>query len=198
MPVVADIVRNQPISTIEPTTMQATAPWKVKLRQKRLSMMAGPKAAPNTPQALETSSIMLPARGESAIRRAMKEITSTTMRPAHSISLSADLFLRITGLYTSLAKAEAEDSSWLEAVLMEAASTPESKMPLMIAGKMLRTIAMKTREFLLIFSSMPKYMRPTTPTIVAKKQMSAVQLMAMMADFFISFCEPRDMKRMMI
>ena len=161
-------------------------------------MIAGPKAAPNTPQALETSSIMLPARGESAISSATKEIARTTRRPAQSISLSLEEFLRITGLYTSLAKAEAEESSWLEAVLIEAASTPESSTPLMSAGKMLRTIAMKTSEFLLMLSSIPRYIRPTTPTIVAKKQMRAVQLIAIIADFFISFCEPKDMKRMMI
>ena len=45
----------------------------------------------------------------------------------------------------------------LEAVLMEAANTPDSSTPEISAGKILRTMAMNTREFLLISSSIPKY-----------------------------------------
>ena len=60
--------------------------------------MAGPKAAPNTPQALETSAIMEPALGLAAKYSAVKEMAKTTKRPAHSISLSEALLLRTKGL----------------------------------------------------------------------------------------------------
>ena len=76
----------------------ATAPLKLKRFQNRLSMMAGPKAAPNTPHAFETRLMMEPAFGFEAISSAMMEMASTTKRPAQSISFSLALFLRRTGL----------------------------------------------------------------------------------------------------
>ena len=136
-----------------PTTMPATAPLKVKRFQKRLRRMAGPKAAPKTPQALDTRSMMEPAFGLEAMMRARRAITRTTTRPVQSISLSVVLPLRMRGLYTSLEKAEAAESSWLSAVDMAAARIADSRMPEMIDGKSWRTMLMKTRELLAMFSS---------------------------------------------
>ena len=108
--------------------------------------MTGPKAAPNTPQALDTRDIMLPESGLEAISRATTEMISTTIRPAHIISLSLALPLRKTGLYTSLAKALAAISSWESAVDIDAASTADSSRPEMTPGKILRTMVINTRE----------------------------------------------------
>ena len=68
------------------------------------------------------------------------EIARTTARPIHSISLSPALFLRRMGLYTSLAKADAEASSWESAVDMDAARMADKSTPEMTPGKILRTI----------------------------------------------------------
>ena len=115
--------------------------------------MVGPKAAPNTPQALDTRDIMLPELGLEAMSSATTEMMSTTMRPAHIISLSLALSLRKTGLYTSLAKALAAMRSWESAVDMDAASTAESSRPEMTPGNILRTMVMNTREWPLMDSS---------------------------------------------
>ena len=141
------------MSTAAPTTMPATAPSNVKRFQNRLSMMAGPNAAPNTPQALDTRLMMEPASGSAAMSSATTAMASTTMRPAQSISLSLALSLRTTGLYTSLANAEAAARSWLSAVDMDAASTAESRMPEMMPGNRRRTMVMNTKELPLMASS---------------------------------------------
>ena len=141
------------MSTNAPVRMPATAPLKLNLRQKRLSMIVGPKAAPKTPQALETRAMIEPVLGFEAMSSATAATPRTTSRPAQSISRSLTLFLRITGLYTSLAKAEAAERSWLSAVLIEAARTAESSTPEISPGKILRTIEIKTSELLLMASS---------------------------------------------
>ncbi len=120
-------------------------------------MIAGPKAAPKIPHALETSAMIEPALGFEAMMSAATEIPRTTIRPVHIISLSLALpFLMMTGLYTSLEKADEAASSWLSAVLMEAASTAERSIPEITPGKIFLTIWMKTREFSLIDSSKAK------------------------------------------
>ena len=97
--------------------------------------------------------MMVPELGLDAIISATTEMMSTTIRPAHIISLSLALPLRNTGLYTSLAKALAAMSSWESAVDMDAASTADSSRPEITPGKILRTMVMKTREWPLIASS---------------------------------------------
>ena len=115
-------------------------------------MIAGPKAAPKIPHALETSAMIEPALGFEAMMSAATEIPRTTIRPVHIISLSLALPFLMTGLYTSLEKADEAASSWLSAVLMEAASTAERSIPEITPGKIFLTIWMKTREFSLIDS----------------------------------------------
>ena len=63
---------------------------------------------------------------------------------------------------------------------------------------MRRTMVMNTVELLLMLSSKPRYIRPMIPTSAAKIRISVVQMMPMRADFFISFWERTDMKRMMM
>ena len=186
------------ISTTAPTNMPATAPPKVSRRQNRLSSMVGPKAAPNTPQAFSTRPMMVPLFGLEATIRAITAMMMTTTRPAHSISLS-EASLRNTGLYTSLAKAEAEASSWESAVDMDAASMAESSMPEISAGKMARVIWMNTVEESVI-SMMPRedITRPTAPAATDMVSMTSVQEMPMTLDLRSSFWERTDMKRMMM
>ena len=88
-----------------------------------------------------------PALGFEAMMSAATEIPRTTIRPVHIISLSLALPFLMTGLYTSLEKADEAASSWLSAVLMEAASTAERSIPEITPGKIFLTIWMKTREF---------------------------------------------------
>ena len=128
------------MSTKAPVMMPAVAPVKVNLLQNRLSRIAGPNAAPNTPHALDTRFIMVPLPGFDAIKRAIIEITMTTTRPTQSICSSLALFFVNMGLYTSLANAEALDSSWLSAVDIEAARIADRRMPLTMGGNILRTI----------------------------------------------------------
>ena len=59
-------------------------------------------------------------------------------------------------------------------------------------------MAMKTREFLLMVSSKPRNIRPMTPTKTAKSRINVVQKMPIAADLPMSFCLPRDMKRIMM
>ena len=165
----------------------ATAPLKLKRFQKRLSMIAGPKAAPKIPHALETSAIIEPALGFEAMMSAATAIPRTTIRPVHIISLSLALPFLMTGLYTSLENADEAASSWLSAVLMEAASTAESSIPEITPGKIFLTIWMKTREFSLIDSSKPRKSLPITPIKVAKNTISNVHVIPIFADFFKSF-----------
>ena len=61
-------------------------------------MMTGPKAAPNTPQALETRPMMEPAPGSIASTRASRATISTTRRLFQIISSLEALFFRISGL----------------------------------------------------------------------------------------------------
>ena len=122
---------------------------------------------------------------------ATTEMTSTTSRPAHIISLSLALPLRSTGLYTSLAKALAAIRSCESAVDMDAASTAESSRPEI-------TPVMNTSEWPLMDSSYPRNKRPMMPTAAAKMTISTVHVMPILADFFRLFWDSRDMKRMMI
>ena len=145
---------------------------KLKRFQKRLSMIAGPKAAPKIPHALETSAMIEPALGFEAMMSAATAIPRTTIRPVHIISLSLALPFLMTGLYTSLENADEAASSWLSAVLMEAASTAERSIPEITPGKIFLTIWMKTREFSLIDSSKPRKSLPITPIKVAKNTIS--------------------------
>ena len=173
--------------------MPATAPWKLKRLQNRLSRMEGPNAAPNTPHALETSPMMEPALGFVAMSNAASATISTIRRPFHMSSLSLAWFLRRMDLYTSLENADDAASSWLSAVLIAAARTADSNIPEMRPGNMLRTISTNTNSLALMPSSKPRQRRPTMPMIAANATMITVQLMPINADFFISFCERMDM-----
>ena len=134
-----------------------------------------------------------PALGFDAMMSAATEIPRTTIRPVHIISLSLALPFLMTGLYTSLENADEAASSWLSAVLMEAASTAERSIPEITPGKIFLTIWMKTREFSLIDSSKPRKSLPITPIKVAR-----VHVIPIFADFFKSFCDLMDMNLMMI
>ena len=169
--------------------MPATAPPKVKRRQNSDSRMTGPKAAPNTPQAFSTRPIIVPLFGFAAMSRAMTAMMTTTMRPAQSISLSL-AFLRNTGLYTSLAKAEAEASSCESQVLIAAARMAESSMPLTTAGNIVRTIVMNTTDE---SSISPRNIRPIRPEPTEKMRMMKVQLMPITLDLRRSLLERMDM-----
>ena len=59
--------------------------------------MTGPKEAPKKPQAHSTSSMMPSQLGLVAIMKATTAIMTTTILPAHIISL-LEAFLRITAL----------------------------------------------------------------------------------------------------
>ena len=67
------LVKNnsQQISANAPTVIPAIAPAKLKRFQNRLRIMEGPIAAPNKPQALETSPMIEADSGLAAISRAM-------------------------------------------------------------------------------------------------------------------------------
>ncbi len=181
-------------STTAPTTMPATAPPNVNRRQNSESMITGPNAAPNTPQAFSTRPMMVPLPGSAAISSAITEMTTTTMRPAHSISLSL-AFLRNTGLYTSLANAEAEASSCESQVLIAAARMAESSMPLTTAGNIVRTIVMNTTEESDIS---PRNMRPIRPEATEKIRIMNVQLMPITLDLRRSLFERMDMNLIMM
>ena len=153
--------------------------------------MAGPKAAPKMPQALDTRLIMEPFLSNRARSRAMMVMITTTIRPTRSISLLSALPLRKTGWYTSLAKAEAEARSWESAVLMEAARMAESRMPESRAGKRLRTSWMKTSS--LFSRPLPKYRKPMRPVSTEKRRIRVVQLLPITALRLHSFSERMDM-----
>ena len=71
-------------------------------------------------------------------------------------------------------------------------------MPEMTPGKIRRTISMNTRELLLMPSSKPRNIRPTIPMTAEKITMITVQVMPIFADFFRSFWDFSDIKRMMM
>lgn len=121
--------------------------------------------------------------------RAMTAMMTTTMRPAQSISLSL-AFLRNTGLYTSLAKAEAEASSWESAVLIAAASMADSSRPLTSSREDVRTIVMNTTDE---SSISPRNIRPIRPEPTEKMRMMKVQLMPITLDLRRSLLERMDM-----
>ena len=103
--------------------------------------------------------------------------------------------MRNTGLYTSLAKAEAEASSWESAVDIEAASMADSSTPEITGGKMRRVIWMNTVAESEIS---PMNTRPTAPAITDITSMITVQEMPITLDLRSSFWERTDMKRMMM
>ena len=178
--------------------MPVRAPAKFSRFQKRLRIMTGPNAAPNTPHALETRSMMEPAPGSIARIRASRAMIRTTRRLVQIISSFVAWFLRIRGLYTSLEKEDAAESSWLSAVDMDAARIAESRMPEITDGNSLRTMLMNTRLLPEIVSSKPRNNRPMTPTSTAKIRISVVQVIPIFAERFRDFWLSTDMKRMMI
>ena len=79
----------------------ATAPLKLKRFQKRLSMIAGPKAAPKIPHALETSAMIEPALGFDAMMSAATDSKNdNTAGPHHlfvtCLTFSDDRLVHIT------------------------------------------------------------------------------------------------------
>ena len=82
---------------------------------------------------------------------------------------------------------------------IEAASIAESSMPEISAGKMDRVIWMNTVAESVI-SMMPRedITRPTAPAATDMVRITSVQEMPITLDFFSSFWERTDMKRMMM
>ncbi len=179
--------------------MPAAAPENVKPRQKRLSTMTGPNDAPKMPQAFSTSDMIVPLPGFEAMSSAAAAITSTTMRPTQSISLSVLCPLRITGLYTSLANALEAARSCESAVLIAPARMALSSRPEIRPShgpvKMRRTMAMKMVE---LSCPSPRKRCATTDTSTANTRMKNVQPMPTFAAFFISLSERTDIYRIMM